>query len=207
MIDPCPPGFVAVRRPVAEVAQSVARAVHRVWHARPRVSGHGVKRKLAHGAAAAGKTVAGAAVATGVTIVCERVAVDRSAWLGQPAYAAPAPEALYAPAPAVAWGYPGLPGYLGLGGGVLWPAWVGGPAPGDTGGTPPVVGATNEAPPFVSLTPDVPPGVGPGLVPPGVTVTTPIAPPEAPRPVPAPPGLAVVAVGLAALAAARRACR
>lgn len=201
MIDPCPPGFVAVRHPAVEAVHTAARAARRVWQHRPRVSGHGVKRHLAHGAAAAGKAVTGAAVATGVTIVCERVVADRAAWLIPPAQAVPIEWPATVPYGG-GYGWPGAPGWLGPGGGVLWPAWVGGPAPGDTTAVVPPVGSTTSTPPFVSP-PAVPPGVGPGAIPPGVVVTTPFVPPEAPRDVPEPSASVVVGVGLAALAWAR----
>lgn len=185
----------------SHAAAPAARTVHRAWAARPRIRHHVVgpiARRLPRAAAAAGKGVIGAAGVAGTTLVCARLP---SAILPPPAYAAPVAshEASYGGG----YGWPGLPGWLGTGGGVWWPTWLGGPAPGDTTDVPPLVGATTGAPPCV-YPPDVPPGMGPGFVPPGVTVVASFVPHEAPRDVPEPAALAVLAAGLAALAAARR---
>lgn len=189
--------------PVAHRAASpAARAMRHAWQARPSVRHHvvgPVARRAPRVAAAAGRAVAGVAVATGTTLVCARL--PGALW--PPAYAAPVAGA-YAPAAGYGggFGWLGLPGYLGHGGGVLWPEWIGGPAPGDAPRAVSPGGGTTGAPPHV-FPPGVPPGVGPGAVPPGVTVAAPHLPPEGPRDVPEPSGLAVALAGLAALVVAR----
>lgn len=190
------PGWIWHCWPTARhVAPSAARVTKRAFVARPRVARHAVigraVRRLPHVAAAAGKGVSGAAVATGTALAC--------GWVLAPPDVSPSgvPQVgIYGPGV----GWSDLPGYLGLGAGV-WPCgWCGGPVPGDA--VPPVVTAG-----------DVPPGPvpGPGPVPPNVVVVPPVwVPPGVstpPQDVTEPSALAVLTAGLFGLVWVRRAIR